>query len=395
MKAKSSALVITVAFLSFIVMGFNAGLMGVAWPSIRTSFGVSLDSIGTLMVLGTAVSLAVSFNSGPMIARIGMGPLLMVSCIIGGFGLLGFSLAPAWWVVILFSMMASTGATMLNTGINTYLATNVSAGLMNWLHACFGLGAIISPAMMTAILNRGYSWRWGYGIIVLSYWVLAAGFGLAAKRWPASEGASTGANPDSATAPSTGVRSQDTLKLPAVWFSLALFFTFTGMEGAAGQWPYTLFTEGRGIDPAVAGFWASVFWASVTVGRIFFGIVVGRVGAVPLIRMCMAGSVCGAALIWWGISDTLSFLGLALIGFSTSPLFPVLTSNTPERLGSGHAANAIGFQMTAVRLGLAAIPALMGVLAEAFGLETIGLCLFVVAVAMLLLHEAIVPRKGG
>jgi len=125
----------------------------------------------------------------------------------------------------------------------------------------------------------------------------------------------------------------------------------------------------------------------------FFGFVVGRVGAVPLIRLCMAGSVCGAALIWWDISDILSFLGLALIGFSTSPLFPVLTSNTPERLGAGHAANAIGFQMTAVRLGLAVIPALMGILAEAFGLETIGLCLFVVAVVMLLLHEAIVPRK--
>ena len=76
MKAKSSALVIAVAFFSFIVMGLNAGLLGVAWPSIRTSFGVSLDAIGTLMLLGTAVSLAVSFNSGPMIARIGMGSLL-------------------------------------------------------------------------------------------------------------------------------------------------------------------------------------------------------------------------------------------------------------------------------------------------------------------------------
>ena len=393
MKAKSSALVIAVAFFSFIVMGLNAGLLGVAWPSIRTSFGVSLDAIGTLMLLGTAVSLAVSFNSGPMIARIGMGSLLMISCIVGGFGFLGFSLAPSWWVVVLFSMMASTGATMLNTGINTYLATSVSAGLMNWLHACFGLGAVISPALMTAILNRGYSWRWGYVIVVLSYWALAAGFGLATKRWPGTEQTSAGANPNSPTDPPAGVRSQDTLKLPAVWLSLALFFTVTGLEVSAGQWPYTLFTEGRAIDPAIAGFWASIFWASVTVGRMFFGFVVGRVRAVPLIRMCMAGSVCGAALIWWDISDILSFLGLALIGFSTSPLFPVLTSNTPERLGAGHAANAIGFQMTAVRLGLAAIPALMGVLAEAFGLETIGLCLFVVAVVMLLLHEAIVPRK--
>jgi len=43
------------------------------------------------------------------------------------------------------------------------------------------------------------------------------------------------------------------------------------------------------------------------------------------------------------------FLGLALIGFSGSPFFPVLTSNTPERLGAKHAANAIGYQEPASR----------------------------------------------
>jgi len=108
----------------------------------------------------------------------------------------------------------------------------------------------------------------------------------------------------------------------------------------------------------------------------------------------MGGVVCGTLLIWWNISDALSFLGLALTGFSVSPLFPVLTSNTPERLGAEHAANAIGFQITAVKLGLAVIPALGGVFAEAFGLEIIGPFLFVIAIAMFLLHEATVPRKG-
>ncbi len=374
-------------------MGLNAGLLGVAWPSIRASFGLSLDAIGTLMLLATAVSLVVSFNSGPMIAKVGLGSLLMISCIVGGLGFLGYALAPTWWVVILFGMLSSIGTTILNTGLNTYLATNVSAGLMNGLHACFGLGATVSPAMMMAVLNMGYSWRWAYLCIVLSYWVLAAGFGSALRHWPRAERTTVGTNPGSLAQAPNRPRSRDTLKLPSVWISIVLFFTFTGMEGSAGQWPYTLFTEGRGIDPATAGFWASAYWASVTVGRIFFGIVVGRLGAVPLVRMCVVGGICGAALMWWNISNILSFLGLVLIGFSGSPLFPVLTSNTPERLGAEHAANAIGFQMTAVRLGLAAVPALVGVLAEAFGLEIVGLCLFLIAVAMFLLHEASVSRK--
>jgi len=394
MKRESGALLIGIALLSFIVIGLSAGSLGVAWPSIRASFGISLDAIGTLMLLSTIVSLVVSFNSGFMIAKIGLGSLLMINCIIGALGFLGYAWAPAWWVLLLFGMVSAIGATIVNTGLNTYFAARVSAGLMNWLHACFGLGAAVSPAMMTAVLNMGYSWRWGYLLIALSYGVLAASFGFTLKRWPLAEQASLEANTGPPTKAPAEVRSRDTLKLPAVWLSAVLFFTFTGMEGSAGQWPYTLFTEARSVAPATAGLWVSIFWASLTVGRLFFGFVVDRIGVVPLVRMCMTGSICGAALLWWNISDTLSFLGLALIGFSGSPFFPLLTSNTPGRLGAEHAANAIGFQITAVKLGLAAIPAFGGVLAAAFGLEIIGPFLFVIAITMFLLHEATVPRKA-
>jgi fucose permease len=371
MKKESSALLIGISFSGFIVLGLNAGLLAVTWPSIRASFGLSVDTIGTLMLLATAVSLGGSFNSGPMITRIGLGMLLLLGCVVGGLGFLGFSLAPAWWAMVLLGMVASIGTTIINTGLNTYFAAHASASLMNWLHACFGLGATLSPAVMTAILNLGYSWRWGYVVTAISYGLLAACFGLTLGRWPLTEKTGDGAPPSRPAR----VGSKDTLKLPAVWLSILLFFTFTGMEGSAGQWPYTLFTEARAVDAATAGLWVSIYWASVTMGRVVFGLVVARVGAVPLIRMCMGGSICGAALVWWNKSHILSFLGLALIGFSGSPFFPVLTSNTPERLGAEHAANAIGYQITAVKLGLAAIPALVGVLAESFGLESIGISL--------------------
>lgn len=65
-------------------MGLNAGFLGVAWPSIRASFNISLDAIGTLMLLSRIVSLVISFNSGRMISKIGLGSLLMISCIVGG-----------------------------------------------------------------------------------------------------------------------------------------------------------------------------------------------------------------------------------------------------------------------------------------------------------------------
>jgi fucose permease len=167
-----------------------------------------------------------------------------------------------------------------------------------------------------------------------------------------------------------------------------MFFAFTGMESSSGQWTYTLFTEGRAIDPAIAGAWVSIYWACMTVGRIFFGIIVDKIKASTLVRLCMAGVVLGAAAIWLVPLPAAGFAGLALAGFCLAPLFPVLTSNTPQRLGAEHAVKAIGYQITAVKLGLALIPALGGVLAAKLGVGAIGPFLFILSLVMFLLHEA-------
>jgi fucose permease len=400
--------------MAFITMGFNVGISGVAWPSMRDTFGVSQDAIGALLILSTVGALAMNVSSGRLITNIGLGSLLLIGCIIAGFGYLGYALAPTWWVLVAFGLVAAIGTTGLVVGLNTFFAINQTARLMLWLQACFGLGAIVSPTVMTLLLNTGYTWRWAYVLVVLFLAGLALGFALTLKRWrlvqptPGNTAASldaaaadaAGASDESVTAPAPSMGSSHTLKMPAVWLSLLLFFVLTGMESSASQWSYTLFTEERNIDPRVAGLWVSLFWASLTAGRLFFGFVVNRIGAVPLVRLTMVGVICGAALLWWNISETLSFLGFALIGFSVSPLFPVLTSNTPERIGAQHAADVIGFQLASVRLGLAVIPALAGVMAAAYGLEIIGPFLFVVAIVMFLLHEAsasglTVPKVTG
>jgi fucose permease len=188
---------------------------------------------------------------------------------------------------------------------------------------------------------------------------------------------------------------RSTLAMPAVWLSLLLFCTFTGLETSAGQWGYTFFTEGLGLAAQVAGTWAGAFWASMTVGRLVLGLVVDRLPTEPLVRAALLGALLGTALFWWAPLPWVALAGMVLTGLSLSPLFPVLTSATPERLGPAHATDAIGYQMTAVRLGLAAFPALGGLLVARLGVDSLGPYLSITAIVALTLNELTVRAAAA
>jgi fucose permease len=389
LKHRSRYLLIAIAYLDFVVLGLSSGLLGVAWSSIRQTFGAPLDAVGALLLTTTAGYLLASFTSGASIARIGVGSLLLVGTAIAGAGPLGYVAAPAWWVMVAIGFIAGLGSGVVDAGLNTYIATNHSPTLMNWLHASFGLGATLGPLLMTGIIERGYSWRWGYGVVAAINLALALGFVFTLRHWRLRE--TQPAHPDAA--PAKKASSLDTLRLPIAWLGIALFVVFTGIEGSAGQWVYSLFTDARAMPAAAAGMWVSAYWGIFTVGRILFGFVAARVGLIPLLRACTAGAIVGAALLWSNVNDTASCLGLALIGLCVAPMYPSSTSLTPWRVGEAHAANAIGFQVAAGGLGFALLPSLAGVLARAMGLEIVGPFLLVAATAMFVLHELVTRHR--
>jgi fucose permease len=169
----------------------------------------------------------------------------------------------------------------------------------------------------------------------------------------------------------------------------ALFFVYAGVEATAGQWAFTLLTEGRGMSAQLAGVAVAIYWASLTAGRIFFGLLDGRVAPDAVLRLATLVCPPAAALLWLNVAPLVNVCALALLGFGCAPIFPLLISRTPPRLSEGHAAHAIGFQVAAAYLGIAGIPAATGVLARRVGLESITPVIFVSAVAVLVLHEAV------
>jgi fucose permease len=381
---------IVLAFIAFISLGLPDGLFGVAWPSIRGNFSIPLDAMGALLFAGTAGYMLSSFFSGRIMARLGLGGLLAASCCMTGAVMLGFTLAPAWWVMVALNVFSGLGAGAIDAGINTYIASEHSDGLMQWLHASFGVGITLGPMIMTAGLNFFQSWRLGYVIVGAAQLTLALCFLLTAGMW--SRRAATTQEDGSQRLMDYQTSLWVTLAQPRVWLSIVLFFIYTGLELTLGHWAYTLLTESRGIATGIAGLLAGSYWATFTLGRVLAGLYTKRIGLHTLVRGSVGLALVGALLLWWNPVPAISLLGVALTGFAIAPIFPALVSGTSERVGARHAANTIGVQIAGAGLGGAALPGLAGVLAQHTSLEAIPIFLAGVFALLLVLYSISVNK---
>jgi len=79
---------VLLAYAAFVALGMPDGLLGIAWPSMRADFGIPLDAIGMLLFASVAGYIISSFLSGALVARLGVGRLLAISCALTGAALL-------------------------------------------------------------------------------------------------------------------------------------------------------------------------------------------------------------------------------------------------------------------------------------------------------------------
>jgi fucose permease len=373
--------IILLAFIAFIALGLPDGLLGVGWPSIRAGFSIPLDAIGMFLTAAVAGYMTSSFLSGFLLSHAGVGRVLAASTFLTGLALTGYTLVPEWWMMVLLGVFAGLGAGAIDAGLNTYVAAHFGEGLMQWLHASWGIGISMGPIIMTLGLAAWNTWRFGYRAVGGFQIALALCFVLTLSMW-----AQNGAHPSSGS----GKRLTDyktplgeTLLKPQVWLSALLFVLYVGAEGALGTWTYTLLTESRGVDHTLAGFFTGSYWLTFTIGRIVAGLVTHRAGIHKLVLGGTAGALLGSGLLIWNPSEIANVLAVAIIGVSIAPIFPAMMSGTRARVSDRYAANTIGMQMAATGFGGASVPSLMGVLARRFSLEIIPASLLVVYAGLL------------
>jgi len=365
----------TIAFSGFVFLGLPTGMLGIAWPAMRAELDAPLAGLGVVLAAMTVTEFGSSALLGIVRARFGTIALLLLSTALAAGGLLLFTLAQTWPTIIVAAAVLGAGLGLLDAAFNTEAALRRGIRFMGALHAAWAVGATLGPPLIGLVLVIAGSWRLGYAVAALLFVAFAIAMYLAR--------ADLAATPEREDAP---IATRGARRASIV--GGALMFVYVGIELGAGQWSFTRLTVDGALTDAVAGLAVFLYWSALAAGRIALAFFGDRFAAARLVDLSVTGAIAGAVAFWIFPPPIAALIALPGIGFSLSVFVPVLLYLIPRRVGRAAAPHVIGYLVAAGMIGGAVLPAGIGLVLQATGVSSLGVCLTALAGTFGVLHLA-------
>lgn len=402
-------LLLAVIYVAFISLGLPDAVLGAAWPTMSTDLGAPVSWAGGISMVISAGTIVSALMSDRMTLRFGAGKVTAISVALTALALFGFSMAPSYWVLILFAVPYGLGAGGVDAALNNYVAIHYESHHMSWLHAMWGIGALTGPYIMGYALNAGQGWSWGYRYISILQIVLTAILIFSLPLWkqrvpqpqsietePSADITEQSAAEGLAQEPSReplGIRG--VLAIRGAREILIMFFCYCALEQTAMLWASSYMALGKGIDKTTAAMWASLFCIGITVGRLLSGFVTMKFNDPTMIRMGQVLVLLGVVVMLLPLPQHLgTIVGLMVVGLGCAPIYPCVIHSTPAYFGEDKSQAIVGVQMACAYVGSLLMPPLFGIIAQYVTISLYPWYLLVLLVLMVAMHERLRKLRG-
>lgn len=383
-------LLLAIIYLAFISLGLPDALLGSAWPTMYTEFGVPVSYAGIIsmiIALGTIVS---SLQSDRLTRRFGTGKVTAVSVGITAAALLGFSFTHSFWLLCLWAVPYGLGAGSVDASLNNYVALHYKSRHMSWLHCMWGVGATAGPYIMGFALSSGQKWNSGYLYIAVLQIILT---GILVFSLPLWKGRSAGGETDSA-AEGKALSLGEIIRIPGAREIMLCFFCYCALEQTSGLWASSYLTLFKSIPAETAARFAGLFYIGITVGRALSGFLTMKLNDVQMIRLGQGTIAAGILTLFLPGPAFLSLAGLILIGLGCAPVYPCIIHSTPAHFGADKSQAVIGVQMASAYIGTCIMPPIFGLIASHISVGLFPLYLLLILIIMFIMHELLTRKTA-
>ncbi|MBE6974398.1 MAG: MFS transporter [Ruminococcaceae bacterium] len=359
-----ATILLIIIYIAFIGLGTPDSLFGTAWPAIYGEFSLPFSYASIITLLVTCSSMCSTLFSTRLIARYGTGKVTALCTALTVAALLGHSMAGDFLTVCLLSIPMGLGAGAVDTGLNNYVALHYSSTQMSLLHCFFGVGISISPYIMSRFISTEAGWRGGYRIAFFIQLAIALILVLSLPLWK-----KVAEKKHTEEVPIRVLSIRELARIPGVKTMWMLFLLSCAIEYTAGSWGSTYLVEAKGLPAERAAEVVLFYYIGMTLSRLLSGILATKLTCWQIIRIGMAVLGAAVVLLLLPVPTFLITVGVFMIGFGNGPMFPNFSYLTPINFGQDISQSVMGTQIAASSVGIMVVPAVCGLLGQAFGME--------------------------
>ncbi len=381
-----ASLLLVLIYICFISLGLPDSLLGSAWPVLHEEICVPMSYAGIISMvicLGTILS---SLFSDRLLRKFGTGKVTAVSVAMTAIGLFGFSISTKFWMLILWAIPYGLGAGGVDAILNNYVALHYKAQHMSWLHCMWGVGASISPYIMSFALVRLDGWSYGYLIVAVIQAVLCAFIFISLPVWKKTERAEASSEAQEQSPP---LPFKEIFSIKNAVPCFLMFFGYCALELTTSLWTSSYLVQKWEFAPEVAAGLAGMYYLGLTFGRFVNGFLAMKLGDHFLIRMGLGIISVGIILLFVPFSSVFALLGFILIGLGCAPVYPCIIHMTLDVFGRDKSQAMIGVQMAFAYVGFLVMPPLFGLIAEHISISLLPVYLLILLVCIIVMHEVL------
>lgn len=348
-------------FLMFAMFAMTTDSVGTVIPEVIREFGLGMTAGGSFQY-ATMSGIGISAIAlGFLADRIGRKPTILIGLSLFGVGSALFAAGHDFVFFTFLLFVSGLGIGIFKAGALALIgdlsrSTREHAATMNLVEGFFGVGAIVGPALVAALLQAGASWKWVYLVAAALCGLLVLGTLLA--RFPAPVVAAP-------ERPASG----EALRLigdPTAMFFAAALMLYVAAEAAIYVWAPTYLADYSGRWSTLALYAVSTFFVLRAAGR-FVGVwLLQRFDWSTVLAIC---STAMALLFWLSVvgGRGIAIFALPATGLFMSVLYPTINSTGISCFDKRRHGAVAGLLLFFTCLSAVLAPLAMAALAEALG----------------------------
>ncbi|KAF2255841.1 MFS general substrate transporter [Trematosphaeria pertusa] len=362
------------AFWSFVVMGSNDAAYGALIPYLQEYYNLTFVVISLVFLSPLVGYTASALLNNAIHLKFGQRGVAIIAPGCHLVAYIVIAVHPPYPVLVVIFMIAGFGNGLADAAWNAWIGNMANPNeVLGFLHAFYGLGAVLAPLVATTMITKGQRLPWYY-----FYYVM---IGMAAieiltsiSAFRAATGAIFRENNPRTTGTKDHRMKEALLRLPfarVTWICALFLLGYVGIEVALGGWIVKFMLEVRDGNQFASGMTATGFWMGITVGRIVLGFVTPKLGEKLAIAIYLPLTMALELIFWLVPQFYVSAVAVALQGFFLGPLFPAAVVAATKLLPRHLHVSAIGFAAAFGGSGAAIFPFAVGAIAQAKGVQVL------------------------